>query len=406
MLKNTVVTGLAALIVASTSVLVPSASFAAGEQVIKIGVDFPVSGADAASGIAPQNGAILAIEEANKRAPAGVRFEAYPLDDAVGGVHNPQQGATNMKTFVADPAVLAVVGPFNSNVAAAEIPIGNAAGLAEIAPSTTNPKLTKTAQYRTSDPKLINFARVCSTDDLQGKAGASAAKALGFKKAYIVDDNETYGKGLADVFEASAKADGITVLGHDHITPNQQDFRALLTKVAAANPDVFYWGGVFATGGGLIRQQMASAGIDPAKVAFFSGDDFPQNKSFLSVAGAAANNTHATIPAPNVDADPAAKAFVKAFTERFHTAPSGWGPNGYVAAQVAVDAILRAYHANGNAVPTRAAVIKAVQATNLKNTVVGPISFDENGDVANPSMSLWEVKNNAWVFERKLPVKK
>ena len=67
----------------------------------------------------------------------------YALDDAVNGVHNPEQGAKNAQAFIADPAVLAVVGPFNSNVARAMMPILNQADLAQISPSNTNETLTK-----------------------------------------------------------------------------------------------------------------------------------------------------------------------------------------------------------------------------------------------------------------------
>ena len=86
---------------------------------IKIGVDLPVSGADAAIGVPTQNGAVLAIEQANKNGFTGGTFklEASLLDDAVQGKHDPAAGAQNVKTFIADSSVMAMVGQFNSNVA-------------------------------------------------------------------------------------------------------------------------------------------------------------------------------------------------------------------------------------------------------------------------------------------------
>jgi branched-chain amino acid transport system substrate-binding protein len=127
----------------STSSAATSADAASGSaMVVKIGIDMPVSGADASTGIPTRNGAVKAIEEANSRRPA-VTFAAYDLDDAVQGAHDPAQGAQNIKSFVSDSAVLAIVGPFNSNVAKAEIPITNDAGLAQISPSNTSTGLTK-----------------------------------------------------------------------------------------------------------------------------------------------------------------------------------------------------------------------------------------------------------------------
>src|ERR1019366_5689940 len=205
---------------------------------IKIGVDLPVSGADAAIGVPTQNGAVLAIEQANKNGFTGGTFklEASLLDDAVQGVHDPAAGAQNVKTFIADSAVLAMVGPFNSNVAKSEIPLTNDAGLAQISPSNTNDGLTigdDAKKLRTAHPDTNPYFRVCTKDSRQGGALAQFAQKLGYKKIFIIDDNETYGKGLADNFESAFKALGGTTLGHEQITANQQDFKALLTKVHA-----------------------------------------------------------------------------------------------------------------------------------------------------------------------------
>src|SRR6202049_3970731 len=108
------------------------------------------------------------------------------LDDAVQGVHDPAQGAQNVKTFIADSAVLGMVGPFNSNVAKAEIPLTNDAGLVQISPSNTNTGLTKgddAKKLRTSHPDVNTYFRVCTRDAKQGAALAQvAADRLKLKK--------------------------------------------------------------------------------------------------------------------------------------------------------------------------------------------------------------------------------
>src|SRR5664279_4799350 len=156
---------------------------------LKIGIDLPTSGADATNGIPTRNGAVLAIEEANaKGLPGGNKLEADSLDDTVQGVHDPAQGAQNIKTFIADPTVLGVVGPFNSNVAKAEIPLTNDAGLPQISPSNTNTGLTKgddAKTLRSSHPVSYTHLRAHETDDRQGAAGAQFARKLGFKKVFV-----------------------------------------------------------------------------------------------------------------------------------------------------------------------------------------------------------------------------
>ncbi len=154
----------------STTSQASSGSSSTG-QVIKIGMDLPLSGGDASNGIPTRNGALLAIDEANaKTVPGGFKFAAYDLDDAVQGAHDPGQGAQNVKAFVSDPATLAMLGPFNSNVARAEIPITNDASLAQISPSNTSVTLTvgpDAKQLRTSHPDVNSYFRVCTRDDKQ-----------------------------------------------------------------------------------------------------------------------------------------------------------------------------------------------------------------------------------------------
>jgi branched-chain amino acid transport system substrate-binding protein len=188
----------------------------------------------------------------------------------------------------------------------AQIPITNDAGLVQISPATTNPGLTKgdeAAKLRTSHPAANAFFRVCTTDDKQGAAGASFARKLGLKKAFIVDDNETYGKGLADVFEQQFAAAGGTVLGHEHLTKGQTDYKALLTKAHALGPDLVFYGGTTVTGGALLRKQMSDTGL--GGVAFIGGDGISDTE-FLTSAGQSADGVYYTVAAPETSKLPTA----------------------------------------------------------------------------------------------------
>ena len=383
-----------------------SASAVAGATVIKIGIDMPVSGADASTGIPTRNGAVQAIEEADRKgAPAGFTFVAYDLDDAVQGVHDPAQGAQNTRAFVSDDAVLAMIGPFNSSVARAEIPITNDAGLAQISASATNPGLTKgpdAASLRTSHPDVNSFFRVCTTDDRQGAAGAQFARKLGLKKAFIVDDNETYGKGLADVFDAQFRSLGGTVLGHEHLTKGQTDYKALLTKANALGPDVIFYGGTTATGGGLLRKQMRDAGM--AAPAYLGGDGI-SDAEFETVAGDAANGVYYTVAAPETLKLPSAAGFVAAYKKRWSTDVGPYSANAYAAANIEIAAIEKAIVAGGAKTPARADVLKNVAATNGFPSPIGPIGFDKNGDTTNPILTVYKIANGKGVFVDQINLK-
>jgi branched-chain amino acid transport system substrate-binding protein len=373
---------------------------------IKIGIDLPVSGADASIGVTTQNGAVMAIEQAERKGlPGGFHLQADALDDAVQGVHSPQQGASNTRTFISDDAVLGMIGPFNSNVAKAEIPLTNEAGLAQISPSNTNDGLTKgpdAASLRRSNPTVNSYFRVCTIDSRQGAAGAQFARKLNFSKAYILDDDETYGLGLANVFEADFRTLGGTVLGHDHITKNQQDFKALLTKVAATHPDVVFFGGTTSNGGGLIRKQMFDVGM--GTVAYMGGDGI-SDPEFLTVAGTTADGSYYTVAAPNAEKLPSAQQFVKDYQARWNSPVGPYSASAYAAAQVLIAAISKAITQAGNKVPTRAQVLQNVAKTTGLATPIGTVGFDKDGDSTSPVLSLWTIKNGKAVFVNQLNLK-
>jgi branched-chain amino acid transport system substrate-binding protein len=401
---------LAALLAAcnSSSSTSSSSSSGASEGTIKIGVDLPVSGADASIGVPTQNGAVLAVEEANKNGFAGGKFklETSLLDDAVQGKHDPNAGAQNVKTFIADDGVLAMIGPFNSNVAQAEIPLTNDAGLAQISPSNTNDGLTvgdNAKKLRTAHPDTNTYFRVCTRDTKQGQTLAQVAyQRLGFHKAFVIDDNETYGKGLADVFDAQYRQLGGTVLGHEHITANQVDFKALLTKIKSQNPDVVFFGGNTSTGGGLIRRQMADVGM--AKTPYLGGDGISDDE-FETQAGTMANGAYMTTAAPDAAKLPSAKTFVDAYKARFKGDVGPYSANAYTAAKIEIAAIEKAIADAGGKMPTRADVLKNIAATTNFDSPIGKQGFDANGDTTAPILTLFQVRGGKRVTVDTIAVK-
>ena len=390
----------------TTSQSSADASSSASGQTIKIGMDLPLSGGDASNGLPTRNGAMLAIDDANaKTVPGGFKFVAYDLDDAVQGAHDPGQGAQNVKSFVADGATLAMLGPFNSNVARAEIPITNDAGMAQISPSNTSTSLTEmpdAAKLRTSHPDVNTYFRVCTRDDKQGAANAQFAHKLGYKRAFIVDDNETYGKGLADVFDSEFQKLGGTVVGHEHLTKGQTDYKALLTKGQALKPDVVFYGGTSVTGGGLLRKQMGDVGM--GALPFFGGDGI-SDAEFLSTAGSAANGAYYTVAAPDASKLPSAAAFVAAYKKKYGTEVGPYSANAYTIVAIEIAAIEKAITANKNAMPSRAEVLANVAATRGFASPIGTVGFDKNGDTTNPILSFYKIANGKAVFVDQINLK-
>ncbi len=214
----------------------PTYGDATAGKTLKIGISLPLSGASLASSGPARDGALLAISEANKLGGVGgYKFEAV-IKDHTGpdGSHAPDIAAADMTALVADEAVVGVVGPFNSASAKAQIPVSNEAGLFQCSPSNTNTSLTKGADgetLRAANPDKINYVRLCATDDLQGAAlAAYAYTTLGLRSALVIDDTETYGKGLADVFATEFAALGGTVVGREAAAKTTTDYSAILSK--------------------------------------------------------------------------------------------------------------------------------------------------------------------------------
>ncbi|MGA2514414.1 MAG: branched-chain amino acid ABC transporter substrate-binding protein [Candidatus Limnocylindrales bacterium] len=375
---------LIALVASACSSSTSTASSAAN-KVVTLGVDLPLSGAETPNGQPTLQGVQLAVKE---NPVPGYTVNVVAKDDALNGKHDPQTGATNIGQFVNDPTVFAVVGPFNSNVAQAEIPVSNAAGLIQCSPANTATGLTQGATalaLRATNPTKIAYVRVASTDDVQGQAGADIAySVVGAKTAYVVDDTETYGKGLADSFVKNFTALGGTIVGRDGVgASGQSDYTALLTAAKAKNPGYVFFGGVTATGGGLLRKQMVQVGM--GSIPFGGGDGISDGSaatasSFLNVAGPDGDlNTYMTVAA--ISLIPDAAKFAADFKAAYNTAPGAYSASGYACAQIFLQA-LKAVGSGREAV--RAYV---TTTTNTFATVLGNITFDANGDTSQHVIS-------------------
>jgi len=399
----------------------------AASVTIKIGSDLPTSGKDTSSGKPAQDGAQLAVEQANSaHTIPNVTLVFDPKDDVgPSGTHDPTVGAANVTTLISDAEVAGMVGPFNSNVAKAEMPITNTAPLAQISPANTNPCLTKdTAASGCSGkndliPTLrptgkVSYFRVATTDDAQGPANADYQAKLGYKKVYVIDDAETYGIGIANTFSTEWKKLNLTVLGRASEPGTTTSYVSLLTQISATHPDVIYFGGVDSTGGTLIRQQMQQ--VPGLQTLPYAGGDGIVTPSFAStiqpLGGGPIIGTVAVVDS-TVSKNQNVATFRQQYAAAFPSDPINvYSAAAYDAANIIIQAIKTAL-ANGAKAPTsssdtttattfRTAVIAAVQAT-AYDGLTGHQSFDSNGDTQLKVISLYKLGLNTsgkpdWIY--------
>ncbi len=375
-IQNRPLVWIAALVVVVAAVIVvilatqapapaPGAPTQAAEvKIIKIASHSPLSGGQSVMGTAIRNGTELAVQQLKGPVEAlGFKVEFVPFDDQA----NPTVGPANAKNIVNDKSIMAVIGHLNSGVAIPSSVVYNDNNLVMVSPANTNVKIT--------DRGLPTVDRVCGRDDAQGSAGANfAVQQLKVKSAYIVHDKTAYGQGVAEFFRQGLEAAGVKVLGFEG-TEEQSNFDAILTPIQSQNPDVLYFGGMYNQAAVLFKQAR-----DKGIKAQLMGPDGLDDKDMAKIAGDAAVGLVYTTAAGPVTVFPDAKKFAEDYKATYKEDPPPYAAESYASTQIALAAIEKAIKDNGNKMPDRKVVATNVRATVNFKTIIGPITFDANGD--------------------------
>ena len=180
--------------------------------VIKIGSSGPLSGSASIYGQAVKKGVELAIEEINNAGGVTVDGKAFPLELTyfANDEADSAKAAAALKELISKKVDI-VVGAVTSG--ATEGLIGEAVtyGIPVITPTGTADQLTVGVKGNERAVRS-NIFRACFYDSYQGKYMAEYAAAAGYKKAYVLFNNdEDYSKGLKNAFVETAQAKGMTV---------------------------------------------------------------------------------------------------------------------------------------------------------------------------------------------------
>ncbi|MFM7425527.1 MAG: branched-chain amino acid ABC transporter substrate-binding protein [Elainella sp.] len=348
----------------------------------------------------------LALDEVNSKVCDGkltVGFQTYDDATAAAGKWDPAQVTSNSNKIAADNKIVAVIGTFNSGAAKLAIPIFNPVNLVMVSPANTYPGLTKPGTGEKNEPDTYypggkrNYARVVPADDLQGAAAANWSKALGVQKVYILDDQELYGKGIADVYNKTAQAIGLEVLGQEGINPKASDYRALMNKIKDLGPDMIYFGGITQNNAGQLIKDMRNVGMTDVK---FMGPDGINEQALIDAAGKDAEGVYATFGGiPPKELTGKGKEWYDAYKAKFNSEPEPYAAYGYEAAQVVLQAIGKVCEGD------REKIREAVMSTQEFPGLLGNWSFDENGDTTSTKMSGSVVKDGKWEFAETLDAK-
>ncbi|MER6060917.1 MULTISPECIES: branched-chain amino acid ABC transporter substrate-binding protein [unclassified Streptomyces] len=361
-----------------------------GNVTVTIGVDAPLTGQNSATGLGIQYGAQIAVDDANKnKTVPGVTFKIKALDDKA----IPATGQQNATQLVSDKSVLGVVGPLNSGVATQMQQVFATANLVEISPSNTNPELTQGKNWQTSKSRPFKtYFRTATTDELQGAYAADYAyNGIHAKKAFVVDDKQTYGAGLSKIFSEQFTKQGGKVIGTDHVNTGDRDFSTLVTKIKNSGADLLYYGGQYDESQ-VLTKQLKDAG---AKIPLFGGDGM-FTPTYIKTAGKAAEGDLVTSIGVPVDTLPAAKTFVDTYKAKKYPGDYGtYGSYAYDAATAIIKAVGQVVKDGKVPSDARAQIVDAVQKTSFDG-ISGKISFDQYGDTTNKQLTVYQVKNGEW----------
>ncbi len=350
----------------------------AEEMVVKLGNVAPLTGTISHLGKDNENGARLAVEEANAKGITiggkKVKFELIGEDDQA----DPRTGTTVAQRLV-DAGVKGVIGHLNSGTTIPASRIYDQGGVPMISPSATNPKLTQQG-YK-------GVFRTIANDVQQGSLlGKFVVEELGAKKVAIIDDRTAYGQGLADETEKAAKALGAQIVSREFTNDKATDFNAILTKIRSAAPDVIFFGGMDAQGGPMLRQ-LKQLGIS---AKFVTGDGGCSPEMIKLAGEAISESAYCSMAGLPLDKMPGGADFRDRFKKRFKADVQIYSPYAYDATMAIITAMQQA----DSVEPAKyLPKLKAISAPG----VTGTVAFDANGDVKDGAVTMYRFSNGNWV---------
>lgn len=351
---------------------------------IKIGVLNEMTGGNATMGTSSANGAKMAIKEANaKGGVLGKQITAIVADNK----SEPSEAANAMTKLATQDKVVAITGMFASSNAIAASSVAEATKVPFLAVGATNPKVT--VDEKTNKVKDYTF-RVCFIDPFQGTVGANfVLNSLNLKKAVILVDNSSdYSKGLSNFFEDAFTKGGGAVLAKEAYLQKDQDFKTILTKIKALNPEVLYVPGYYEEVGKIVKQAR-ELGIT---VPIIGGDGWDSPKLIEIGTAAALNNTYFTNHYSVDDTSATSKAFVEAYKKEYGLVPDALAVLGYDAANLLIDAIKRA----NSAEPAK--IREALAATKDFSAITGSTTLNATHDAVKNAVII-EMKDGKQIFK-------
>jgi branched-chain amino acid transport system substrate-binding protein len=328
---------------------------------------------------------------------AGKYSLAYQsCDDATAQAGKWDSGKTsaNANAYAQNSSLIGVIGTFNSGAAEIIVPVLNRAAngpIAMVSPANTYVGLThggpgtaagEPGKYYPTGKR--NYVRVVAADDYQGAADALLARSLGIKKVFILDDKEAYGLGVATNFKNAVSKLGVKIVGFTAWDGKASSYEALAVKIKASGAQGVFLGGLVCENGGKVIKDVV-AGAPGVKILL--PDGFTPLSATVQQAGTSVEGAYLSVAGlPNSALKGAGAKFVTDFAKADKRPAE---PYSVYAAQATEALVAAIAQSNGS----RSDVTKQLFKIHLKNSILGDMSFNANGDVTSNPVTIYRVKS-------------
>jgi branched-chain amino acid transport system substrate-binding protein len=366
----------------------------------------PLQGAQRPNTTDLVRGAQLALQQHGGKA-GGFTIDYTSLDDstAQAGTWTPEQTSANARKVAQDDAAVAYIGEFNSGASAISIPILNEVPIAQLSPANTAVGLTsdepgadegEPEKYYPSGQR--HYLRIVPKDTIQGAALATVMKNDGCQNAYILNDKEVYGAGLARNIEMSAQEQGLEILANEGIDPKAPNFRSLAAKMKSEGADCFVFGGITANGAVQLYKDVLAALPD---IKLYGPDGVAETGFTDPEEGGIPANVQQRVKLTVATLDPSeyppdGQRFFRDYEEEYGEAnPNPYAVYGYEAMDLILDTCKRL----GSDCGDRQKLIDALFQTKGRESVLGTYDIDENGDTTLTDYGVYRVEDGELVFD-------
>ncbi|HZI92403.1 MAG TPA: branched-chain amino acid ABC transporter substrate-binding protein [Thermoleophilaceae bacterium] len=365
----------------------------------------PLQGASRPQTTAMVRGIKLALDQSkNKAGKFKIKYESLDDSTAQAGTWTPERASANARKVAQDDNAIAYIGEFNSGASAISLPILNEGNVPQVSPANTAVGLTSDEPGADKgEPEKYyptgnrHYVRIVPKDTIQGAALATLMKQDGCTNAFILNDKEVYGAGLARNIEASAKEQGLEVLGNDGIDAKAANFRSVASSMKSKGTECFVFSGITANGAVQLFKDVAAALPDaklygPDGVAE-SGFSDPKEGGIPPAVQARTKVTVATL-APE-EYPPVGKKFFSDFEKTYDEPnPDPYAVYGYEAMKLVLDTVAKLDSGD------KQEMIDALFATKGRKSALGTYDIDENGDTTLTDYGIYTIKGGELEFDQ------